>query len=214
MKFLKALEIAPLPKKMVDQLKAFSGSLKNALSQKLPEEEIDKQLTLFLELVLKEIDSPTPFEIYHEREPFYTAFGKEFLRPLIDLKNSKVFGWDNVDKIVEQVENGENVILFANHQVEPDPQVISLLLEEKYKEFSESIIYVAGHRVTQDPLAIPFSRGCNLLCITSKKYIETPPEEKSQKLQRNMRTIKRLKELLRGGQVRVCRAERRPRPKK
>ncbi len=160
---------------------------------------IEEKLLLFLKLVEKEVASPKAFEPFHEKEPSYTTFGKEFLRPLIDLKNSTILGKNNLKKLVAQVKARENVILFANHQTEPDPQAISLLLEQDYKEFSESIIYVAGHRVTQDPLAIPFSRGCNLLCIYSKKYIETPPEEKSEKLLHNMRTMKKLKELLQEG---------------
>ena len=53
-------------------------------------------------------------------------------------------------------------------------------------ELAEKVVFVAGHRVTTDPLAIPFSMGCNLLCIYSKKYIESPPELKAAKQQQNM----------------------------
>jgi glycerol-3-phosphate O-acyltransferase len=199
MRLLKALETAPLPSKIVTLLKEFCLSYEKALRQKLSQEEIVNQLNLFIQLVQKEIDSPKAFEVYHEREPFYTRFGKDFLRPLIDMERSQVLGWNHLENIVKQVQKGDNVILFANHQTEPDPQAISLLLESKFKKFGESIIYVAGHRVTTDPLAIPFSRGCNLLCIYSKKYIETPPEEKSDKLRHNMRTIKQLRDLLKEG---------------
>jgi glycerol-3-phosphate O-acyltransferase len=53
-------------------------------------------------------------------------------------------------------------------------------------DLASKIVFVAGHRVTTDPVAIPFSIGCNLLCIFSKKYIEVPPELKASKQQRNM----------------------------
>jgi glycerol-3-phosphate O-acyltransferase len=199
MSFLKALKEASLPEKMISTLEEFAKSFQKALGQKLSKEEIDKRLLLFLPLVEQEVISPKAFDPYHEREPSYTVFGKEFLKPLIDLEKSKILGLDQLKKIAEQIKNKENVILFANHQTEPDPQAISLLLENHEKELGESIIYVAGHRVTQDPLAIPFSRGCNLLCIFSKKYIESPPEEKPKKLHHNIRTIKKLKELLNEG---------------
>ena len=36
------------------------------------------------------------------------------------------------------------------------------------------MIMVAGDRVTTDVVAVPFSKGRNLLCIFSKKHIENP----------------------------------------
>ena len=61
------------------------------------------------------------------------------------------------------------------------------------------MIFVAGHRVTTDPVAIPFSRGVNLLCIYSKKYIDVPPEKKAEKLAHNSKTIAKLEDLLNEG---------------
>jgi glycerol-3-phosphate O-acyltransferase len=58
---------------------------------------------------------------------------------------------------------------------------------------------VAGDRVISDPLAIPFSKGCNLLCIYSKKHIETPPEKKTEKLLHNKKTMQNLSALLSEG---------------
>ena len=80
-----------------------------------------------------------------------------------------------------QVKDGDNVVLFANHQSEADPQIFSVLLDPKYPGFAEQTIFVAGDRVTTDLLAGPFSMGRNLLCIFSKKHIENPPELKSEK---------------------------------
>ena len=50
-----------------------------------------------------------------------------------------------------------------------------------------------------DPFAIPFSKGRNLLCIYSKRYIEQPPELKEKKTLHNRRTLERLKALLQEG---------------
>jgi glycerol-3-phosphate O-acyltransferase len=63
------------------------------------------------------------------------------------------------------------------------------------------MVFVAGHRVTTDPLAVPFSRGRNLICIYSKKYIEFPPEEKSAKLLHNSKSLSELENLLDEGGV-------------
>jgi glycerol-3-phosphate O-acyltransferase len=152
--------------------------------------------------VIDELRNPFAFEPYHQRvtSPFdYYRFGLELMRPLIIFERSKVINLENVEKIAEQVKNKENVILFANHQTEPDPQIINLLLESKFPDLVKEMIFVAGHRVISDPLAIPFSRGCNLLCIFSKKYLEFPPEEKSQKQMHNQKTLQRMKSLLEEG---------------
>jgi glycerol-3-phosphate O-acyltransferase len=34
--------------------------------------------------------------------------------------------------------------------------------------------------VITDPLAIPFSMGCDLICIYSKKYIDVIPEKREE----------------------------------
>lgn len=153
----------------------------------------------YLNLIIKEIDNPTVFEPFHisVREPFdYYQWGIDLLHPLILFKNSKVLHLNYVMQMEEQLAKGENVILFANHQTEPDPQVISLLLADTHPKFAEEMIFVAGHRVISDPLAIPFSKGRNLLCIFSKKHILIDPEVKEEKLQHNARTMKIMSQLL------------------
>ena len=121
------------------------------------------------------------------------------IRPLIDLDHSNIHGQDQVDQIENYLSKGENVILFANHQTEPDPQVISILLEEKHPNLAEEMIFVAGHRVVTDPLAVPLSKGRNLLCIYSKKHIEHPKELEAEKFLHNQRTMKKMSELLSKG---------------
>lgn len=123
----------------------------------------------------------------------------DFIKPLIDLKQSTVKHAEILDTIEAQLKKGENVIFLANHQIEPDPQVISVLLEPKHAKLAEEMIFVAGHRVIQDPLAVPFSLGRNLLCIYSKKHMQHAPDKKAEKVLHNQRTMKILSELLTSG---------------
>jgi glycerol-3-phosphate O-acyltransferase len=159
-------------------------------------------LKQWLELVVKHIKTPYAFEIFHQavRQPFdYYQFGLDLIRPLVDFSRSQVLGKEQLKKIDEQIQSNENVILLANHQTEPDPQIISLLLEKEYPKLASEMIFVAGYRVISDPLAIPMSLGRNLLCIYSKKHMDHPPEEKSAKILHNQRTMKKMVELLNQG---------------
>lgn len=135
----------------------------------------------YLKLVEEQSKNPFSFEPYHTciRKPYdYYRFGIEFFCPLVDKASSRVEGKQYIQEVVAHLKKGHNVILFANHQIEADPLVISLLLDEEFPHFAEEMIIVAGERVITDPLAIPFSMGRNLLCIYSKRYIDHPPEKK------------------------------------
>lgn len=164
--------------------------------------EIEKLLTQLADLINKNLKDPYKFDIYHQgmQAPFnHYKFGLDLIRPLINFTESKVIGIENIDRMIDQIKQKENVILLANHQIEPDPQIIKLLLEKNYSEFVSNIIFVAGHRVIEDPIAIPMSLGCNLLCIYSKKHIDTPPEDKTKKIEHNQRTLKKMTNLLSEG---------------
>ena len=156
----------------------------------------------FLELIKKQIATPYIFEPYHKqvRTPYdYYAFGLAFLRPLVEKENSTVLGLNHIKEITSLISKGHNVVLFANHQIEADPQAISLLLEDIAPKLAEEMIFVAGERVITDPLAVPFSLGRNLLCIYSKRYIDHPPEERHQKQLHNKRTMELMSDLLKEG---------------
>lgn len=162
----------------------------------------DAILKVFLERLEELKKHPFTFEPYHQkvREPFdYYKFSLDFIRPLIELEGSKVQGFDVLKKIDLQLKRGENVVLLSNHQTETDPQAIAILLEQEYAHIGEKIICVAGERVVTDPLAIPFSMGCDLLCIYSKRYIDHPPELKMQKQLHNKNTMKLMSRLLEEG---------------
>jgi len=157
---------------------------------------------MFLRFVLEQLRSPYSFEPYHQkvRHPIdYYKFSLDFVRPLIDLPHSKIFGLEFVERAIEQIARGENVVFLANHQTEADPQAISVMLEKNYPKLAEQIIYVAGERVVTDPLAIPFSLGCDLLCIYSKRYIDQPPELKAKKQMHNKNTMELMSRLLQEG---------------
>jgi glycerol-3-phosphate O-acyltransferase len=130
----------------------------------------------------------------------YYAFGCDFFRPVMDLHHSAVLGQELLPKIKAQLAAGDNVVFFANHQSEADPQVVSCCLEKVGlgREASE-MVYVAGHKVTTDPLAIPFSMGRNLVCIHSKKHINADPATKPAKQRQNLRSMTALLDMFKAG---------------
>jgi len=143
------------------------------------------------------------FGLAHDamREPFdYYAWGCDFFRPAMNMKQSVFLGEDNLKKAMEQLEAGENVVFLANHQSEADPQVVSIAFEEMgFAQLGADLRYVAGHKVTTDALAIPFSMGRNLLCIHSKKHINADPETKGEKSKQNMMTMSSMLDKLKVG---------------
>lgn len=162
----------------------------------------DSVFKKFLEFLIRENVHPTLFEPLHIKitSPIdYQEFGLSFVRPLVIQELSTVKYIENIKRMVQQVEKGENVILFANHQTEVDPQLLILALEDYFPQFGRNIFFVAGDRVVSDPLAIPISKGCNLLCIFSKRHIDNPPEKKHEKQLHNQKTMKRMSELLQKG---------------
>lgn len=156
------------------------------------------QFLAFLQIELK---NPYHFQPFHRQilSPDYFSFGKNFVRPLIEFPRSKLEGLSQIEQIEKYIKNGENVVLLANHQIEADPQVLYLMLEKTHPELSQNMIFVAGERVVTDPLAVPFSKGCNLFCIYSKKYIDNPPEKKHEKQIHNKRTMQLMSEMLSEG---------------
>jgi len=166
------------------------------------ESETTSIVETFISLVKEQLSHPYTFSHYHtaERAPFdFYEFALKMVRPLVDWEHSYISGKEHLNDIVSTLKRGENVILFANHQSEIDPQAIDLLVSADSLDVASSMTFVAGHRVTSDPLAVPFARGTNMLCIYSKRYIDHPPEQRAQKLQHNTRTLSQLNALLQKG---------------
>ena len=158
----------------------------------------------FLEKYTENSKNPYHFAYFHKasRSPFDAyQFGLDFVAPLLDQKHSTVQGTDVLQSIPKLLEKKENCILLSNHQTEIDPQIISLLIEKQAPKLAEDMIFVAGHRVTTDPMACPLSFGRNLFCIYSKRYVDSPPEKKEEKLLHNRRTLQVMQELLDQGGI-------------
>jgi glycerol-3-phosphate O-acyltransferase len=189
-----------IPEKYKGLIVEFYCSYRDSLERyQIPIQDYEPLFTTFLDLVKEQFIKPFHFQPYHQqiRHPFdYYAFGIEFLRPLVDMTTSSAEGLHYADAISGHLKAKENVILIANHQIEGDPQAISLLLEKSHPDIAENLIFVAGERVITDPLAVPFSMGCNLLCIYSKRYIDHPPEDKLKKQLHNKRTMELMSHLL------------------
>lgn len=189
-----------IPRKYGEILISFFDCYKKAVGP-LWESAIP-QMLLFLELLETQFRSPYIFEPYHKkiRHPIdYYRFGIDLILPLVDLDLSTVSGASHLQWISERLKKQENVVLLANHQTETDPQAIAILLEKDFPEIGEKIIYVAGERVVTDPLAIPFSMGCDLLCIYSKRHIDSPLELKAEKMLHNKNTMEKMSALLKEG---------------
>ena len=194
-----AVRSAKFDEETARTMREFFESYDRALADRGDSTELFER---YIELVRDEMLNQSSFEHFHaaERFPFdFYEFGRAIVAPLLDMTHSSVEGRKNLEAIIEAMDRGENVILLANHQTEIDPQVISLLVAPICDRLASSMIFVAGHRVTTDPMAIPFSRGVNLLCIYSKKYIDLPPEKKTEKLAHNSKTIAKLEDLLNEG---------------
>jgi glycerol-3-phosphate O-acyltransferase len=198
-----AFEKEEIPEKVykifIQLYESYSASMRQSGFQM---EDFDHVFDSLLMLVIKQLKHPYHFESFHKRivEPYnYYQFGIEFIRPLVDRKRSHIRGEEVIKKIEKQLLAHENAILFANHQTEVDPQLMSLILENHHPAIGAEVIFVAGDRVLTDPMAVPFSMGRNLLCIFSKRHIDNPPERKEEKLQHNQRTMNRMKELLSEG---------------
>ena len=192
-----------IPQKYIAIFREFTKSYQQVLQQynQDPSYYINIYST-FIVLFKEQCQSPYQFELYHHkiRAPFdYYKFSIDFVHPLVDLERSTVKGIEHLDKIEQLLKQKENVIIFANHQSEIDPQAIATLLEHSHSTFNEHLIFIAGTRVTTDPFAIPFSMGCNLLCIHSKKYIHNPPEKQYEKQMHNKRTMQHMVTLLSQG---------------
>ena len=191
--------IRVLPPRFYDLIQEFCL---NILKIAKHPEEMEPLLLHFAELTASQAVTPFEFAPYHRaiRTPTdYYKLGLDLVRPLINFEKSALLGLDHLNGIETALSRKENVILFANHQIEADPQVISLLVERVSPRLAEEIIYVAGERVLTDPMAIPFSMGRHLLCIYSKKYIDHPPENKLKKQLHNKKTMLKMSSLLEEG---------------
>mmetsp|Transcript_8606 Transcript_8606/g.21506 ORF Transcript_8606/g.21506 Transcript_8606/m.21506 type:complete len:458 (-) Transcript_8606:25-1398(-) len=189
----------------------FREALDNAPNDYSKDFCVEDYFSVLAELVRKERnrphyfnnDEPTgthwePANKHHPDSRFfdYQKFGIEVTRPLIDWENSEILGAENIAKIKEQLAAGDNVVFCSNHQSESDTHCLFTLLEDQmgaeFGKLASDIVFIAGERVLRDPIVVPFSRGCNLLTVYSKKHIDSEPDLKTAKMSHNQRTMKQL----------------------
>ncbi len=199
---IEAFENQSLPEPLYQQFLLYHENYLEAATKKCSLEKAEELCLQWLKLIIEDLKSPFVFPPYHKkiREPIdLFTFGKEFFSVLVDDEHSYILNLDQLDQIQEQIDRGDNVVLLANHQTECDPQLMYYALGKTHPDLVENMIFVAGDRVTSDPLARPFSMGCNLLCIYSKRHINSPPEQREEKLRHNQKSMQTLKTLLKEG---------------
>lgn len=196
------------PEKIQDVFGGLLDSYKSQLVIALEDEKkASRAVTVIFKDMLKAyieqfVGIPYEFPSYHQaiREPYdYYQMANVYIGSLIDFERSVLMNPERWTLIQRQIEAGENVILFANHQSEGDAAFIPLLTEISHPGLGEMVTYVAGDRVITDLLAKPFSMGKNLLCVNSKKHMDDIPELKATKMKQNLATIKEMQKKLKEG---------------
>ncbi|KAF3790714.1 Glycerol-3-phosphate acyltransferase [Nymphaea thermarum] len=201
----KELECGKLSANVAALMEELYQNYRNAIYQSghpnAPEIVLSNMAAVF-DRILADVEDPFTFSPYHVaiREPFdYYTFGQNYIRPLIDFRNSYIGNLSLFADMEDKVKQGHNVVLISNHQTEADPAIISLLLEKTNPYISEKMTFVAGDRVITDPLSKPFSMGRNLICVYSKKHMNDIPELADMKKRANTRSLKEMALLLRSG---------------
>jgi len=181
------------PNKSWKLLEPFLFTVERASKKKnIPEKDYFKAIHEYCLLIADQMRHPCAFECHHKaiRSPInYLKVGIDLFSPLIDFENSQLRGIENVRKIASYVAAGENVILFANHQIEADPLMIYFLLEKEFSALNEKMTFIAGERVLTDPLAVPFSLGFHLFSVYSKKYFDSHPTRVTEMKAHNHKAI-------------------------
>lgn len=189
----------PEGKRFFELIKEMYLSYRLTTNTPFIDDEIEEIYEEYQEKIARQVESPYLFESFHKAVPGYLEHSMEVMRRLVIWEKSKCIGKENLREIATLLEKGENVILLANHQIEPDPQILHLFLEGEFDSIRKQLAFVAGDRVTTDAVAVPFSLGCNLFCIYSKRRIDFPPERKEEKLLHNQRTMGVMREKLSEG---------------
>ncbi|KAM4073319.1 hypothetical protein ACB094_10G009400 [Castanea mollissima] len=201
----KEIETGRLPSSVASGMEELYHNYKNAVFQSgnpRADEIVLSNMAIVFDRVFYDVEDPFVFEPNHKalREPFdYYMFGQNYIRPLVDYRNSYVGNISLFYEMEEKLQQGHNIVLMSNHQTEADPAIIALLLEATNPRIAENMTYVAGDRVLIDPLCKPFSMGRNLICVYSKKHMTDVPELVEMKRKANTRSLKEMALRLRGG---------------
>lgn len=147
----KGVDSGKLPKELYPAFQDFYNNYKQTvLNSDAPDaspELVAEVMGSIADRTFNQFLDPYTFPSYHTRllEPYdYYKFGQNYVRTLINFNKSVVGHLDRFQKVQEQLDAGDNVILLANHQTEADPGVWALLLEKMLPRLATEIIYVAG----------------------------------------------------------------------
>lgn len=199
---MREVENQSIPEPLYQQFYVYHQNYLDAATKNRTQQEAEALCLQWLKIIVDDLQNPFQFPPYHQkiRKPVdLFQFGIDFFSALIDEKNSQVRNAHRLDEIQEYLSQDHNVILLANHQTECDPQLLYYFLKKTHPALIDRMLFVAGDRVTSDPLARPFSMGCDLLCIYSKRHVNNPPELREEKLHHNQKSMKILKTLLNSG---------------
>ncbi|TKY70062.1 Glycerol-3-phosphate acyltransferase [Spatholobus suberectus] len=201
----KEADAGSLPPNVAAGMEELYRNYKNAVIQSgdpKANEIVLSNMIVLLDRIFLDVTDPFVFQPHHKakREPFdYYMLGQNYIRPLVDFKNSYVGNMPLFIEMEEKLKQGHNIILMSNHQSEADPAIIALLLETQLPYIAENMTYIAGDRVITDPLCKPFSIGRNLICVYSKKHMLDDPALIEMKRIANIRSLKEMAMLLRSG---------------
>ena len=147
----KGVDSGKLPKELYPAFQDFYNNYKQTvLDSDAPDanpELVARVMGSIADRTFNQFLDPYTFPSYHTRllEPYdYYKFGQTYVRTLINFNKSVVGHLDRLQKVQEQLDAGDNVVLLANHQTEADPGVWALLLEKVLPRLATEIIYVAG----------------------------------------------------------------------
>lgn len=199
---MQAFENQSLPEPLYQQFQIYHQNYLDAATKNCSLEQAEALCLQWLKVIINDLQNPFQFPPYHKkiRAPIdLYQFGINFFSVLVDETHSRILNLKHLDTIQKQLSQGHNVILLANHQTECDPQLMYYFFGKTHPSIIENMIFIAGDRVTSDPLARPFSMGCDLLCIYSKRHVNNPPELREEKLHHNQKSMKILKTLLNEG---------------
>ncbi|CAK7356061.1 unnamed protein product [Dovyalis caffra] len=171
----KEAEAGKLPSNVAAGMEELYQNYKTAVLQSgIPNahEIVLENMAVVLDRIFLDVQDPFVFSPYHKalRKPFdYYDFGQKYIRPLIDFRNSYVGNVSIFNGIEEKLRQGHNIVLVSNHQTEADPAVIALLLETSIPHTAENL------------------------------HMNDVPEHAEEKRKANIRSLKEMALLLRGG---------------
>jgi glycerol-3-phosphate O-acyltransferase len=119
------------------------------MSSAIPDAELvaTKIQSTIADCVFNQFVDPYTFPPLHKRllEPYnYYQFGQNYVGTLVDFSNSFLGHQQRWDNIAQQLKDGHNVVLLANHQTEADPGVFAHMLVSTQPQLATDVIYVAG----------------------------------------------------------------------